>query len=475
MKMATETWSRRFKSLVGPNAVALGLIAACAAATGVWFAAIPYPLNVIVLVGGVCVAGWILLIVTRTELAVLLLVVLFASITTVELPFDVPYRVSLDIILVSALIPAGLARLLDLWLIQRHRMTTAAATPTLLFLIISLLATVSGSPDLLLGITNWFRYLSYYILFLLILATFRTREQIVRLVKAFLFSAVVPIAVGFYQLLVSPTIYRIEGIPYEYNRIRGTTGGPYTFAYYLLLVVVVSMVFYPQFSRWMRRYVLILILAAGTALTSTYIRGAWFALAVVLLAIGCLRDRRYLILLPALIVVPLVVPSVGARLQMLTHQSATIHGRIRIWQLALQQARRYWLLGHGLLGFELEYGLYFHNEYLHFLVDTGVAGLGLLAAQFAIVAHKAIGLARTAHHRSLQRLGWCYLFVMLGVLVGCVGDHLLSQPGVAMYVWVLTAAVVAGERSISRNRHSVGDDHESWTETQDLDDRSGAL
>lgn len=436
---------------------ALGVLAVGATSVGLWFGLIPSPWNVIVLAGVVCIAGWILLIVTRTELAVLLLVVLFASITTVELPLDVPYRVSLDIILASVLIPAGLARLLDLWLIQRHRMTGAAATPTLLFLIISLLATVSGSPDLLLGITNWFRYLSYYILFLLILATFRTREQVVRLVKAFLLSAVGPIAVGFYQLLVSPTIYRTPGIAYEYNRIRGTAGGPYTLAYYLLLVITVSLLFYPMLSRRMRVYAMILLPAAGIVFVSTYIRGAWFALATVLLAMGFLRGRRYLAVLACLVGLVFIVPSISARLQTLTDPASTLFGRMGVWRLALQDVQRYWLVGHGLLGFEREYGAYFHNEYLHFLVDTGLAGLACLIAQFALAMQKAVGLVRRASDSVLVSLGWTYLLVMLGVGVGCMGDHLLTQPGVAIYIWVLTASVLAAQQSESPLGRKTGD------------------
>ncbi|MFN8557766.1 MAG: O-antigen ligase family protein [Dehalococcoidia bacterium] len=305
--------------------VALPVLAALGAAT----ALLP-PLLV-----GAGVAGVLLflLVLLNVRLALLLYVATAVNLAAIPLPVDLPFAVTPDIVLTLVLTVAVLVQ----FAVRPQALAALPVTRLYLAFLALTLITMPLSPELLVGFKVWVRYVSYLVIAAAILAEIRQSRDVRLFFIAFVGSALVPMAVGLYQFLtVTGEVISLPNFQ-QVVRLKATTGGSFTYAFYLTLVLAMALPVV-HVKRLSRRYRLLLLAVLGAAVASlllTYIRGAWLALAVALLILGVLRLRYLLLAAPAGIAA-LVFLADFVRRRLASSLSATDTGfeRLHLWRQA---------------------------------------------------------------------------------------------------------------------------------------------
>ena len=195
------------------------------------------------------------------------------------------------------------------------------------------------------------------------------------------------------------------------------------------------------------------VLVSGLCLVLTFSRGGWIAVAVGVVVLGFLKDRRILILLfGLLLLMPLFASeAVLQRAEtIVTLDDSSALYRLTIWRAAARMVRDYWLTGVGLgiAAFSKIYPLYeiagtpamhSHNLYLQIAVEMGI--MGVLMFAFVMLNHARDALSGRVVGRSS--------FVMLGLFAATCGqlvhgliDNIWYSPKNVMFFWLAVGLTV---------------------------------
>jgi O-antigen ligase len=278
------------------------------------------------------------------------------------------------------------------------------------------------------------------------------RARLGRLLVACYVSALLPLAVGLYQAVSGRGMFRVAGV----SRVRGTFVHPNSFAYYLVLLVVMGVALWPHVGSVARRPLGVLVVTGASMLVLTYSRGGWVAALAGLVIVGLLQSRRLIVgLVAACLVTVLAMPSVVGRIADLG-EGPTARGtagnsfawRVEHWQATAGLAARNPVTGIGLK--MTQYGRDRarapHNDPLRMAVETGATGLlAYLGLAAALVAVARRALART--HVGIERgvaVGFAGCLAAFGL--ASMGANLLSQVVVAWYMAAFAAAALAVAR-----------------------------
>lgn len=430
----------------------------------------------VVLLGGLAAGAWLVTILIRPEWALLFYAFAAVNLNGVDLPVPLGgLRLSPDILLTSLLILGVLLRLL----VERKSPGGLPITVAYFVFLAVPLITLLWSPVFFQSLKGVVRFVGYYALMWLIVDVVRTPQQAMRLVTALLLSPIVPITVGFYQLMTGggQQIWAGE----QFNRVYGLAGGPFTLAFYLVLMIPLQLVFFlgrpavnpdqgGRRSLVQRRWFLgILLLGSLATLVLTFIRGSWLSLALAIMLLGVVRFHKLLIAFPAAVAALLwaYAPAQNRLVQTLDPNS-TLFGRLRLWQFAWEWVTTSPLLGVGMKAFEYYYVLLAgpqsalgldrrerflvgqrpHNELLGYLLDVGVVGTVALGIVVFQVLRIAVRVYRRAQNEALQLYALGFLISAAGMLAGAVGDNVFSQPTVAVYFWIMAGLVLAIDRHL---------------------------
>ncbi|HNS03953.1 MAG TPA: O-antigen ligase family protein [Anaerolineae bacterium] len=462
----------------------LGL--AAAALIGLFQGAFQSTTLALALVGIGLALLWLALILVKPEAALLIYTLLAVNLNSFDLPLPVGgTRVSPDIVLVSLLMLGMILRMLTL---RRSLTILPILAPYLVFLAVPLI-TLLWTPTPLESVRGLFRFIGYLALMWLIVDVIVSKAQVRRMVLVLILSTLIPIISGFYQAITGSGQFIWAGA--GFNRIYGFAGGPFTLAFYLVMIMPLVLIFLLEqrqeqdqdapAGRWrFNRLGLGLLLGLiGVALVLTFIRGAWIAVVASLLLLGLargsLRYRQLLLTIPAAAgVVLLTFTPALERLQQATDPTSTLFGRLEVWRLAVD-----WLLasplnllaGVGMKAFEYYYvllagpttaGLYWrresflignrpHNELLGFMLDVGLIGVVALLVVFFTLGRLAWRIYRNAQDRDLRLVALAFLIGFAGLLVGAAADNVFSQPSVAVYFWIMAGLVMAIDRHMMRD------------------------
>ncbi len=462
----------------------LGL--AAAALIGLFQGAFQSTTLALALVGIGLALLWLALILVKPEAALLIYTLLAVNLNSFDLPLPVGgTRVSPDIVLVSLLMLGMILRMLTL---RRSLTILPILAPYLVFLAVPLI-TLLWTPTPLESVRGLFRFIGYLALMWLIVDVIVSKAQVRRMVLVLILSTLIPIISGFYQAITGSGQFIWAGA--GFNRIYGFAGGPFTLAFYLVMIMPLVLIFLLEQRqgqdqdaptgqwRFNRLGLGLLLGLIGVALVLTFIRGAWIAVVASLLLLGLargsLRYRQLLLTIPAAAgVVLLTFTPALERLQQATDPTSTLFGRLEVWRLAVD-----WLLasplnllaGVGMKAFEYYYvllagpttaGLYWrresflignrpHNELLGFMLDVGLIGVVALLVVFFTLGRLAWRIYRNAQDRDLRLVALAFLIGFAGLLVGAVADNVFSQPSVAVYFWIMAGLVMAIDRHMMRD------------------------
>ncbi len=333
----------------------------------------------------------------------------------------------------------------------------------LLFTLISIISfSYSWAPGATL--TEILRILSFFVLYLVTRATVTDWPAFRQVAIAFLLSMVMPVLVGYYQVLTHTGLTFAESS----NRAYGTFGHPNVLAFYLVLGLSFTMSVWPLLALRIRsRWPIIGLL--GIMLILTFTRGAWVGLIVSLGIISYMRFRRYFFAgLMALAVMIAILPTVnivttsvmnldlrtvpGAK-EIIARQAdqSSYQWRLDVWTEMSQRFYERPIFGFGLGAFpavrqlqvfDFFQGVGAHNDYLRLLIELGVLGIGAyLAFLISIFVHLGRTVRRLGSHPIslpvLSLIGFSAAFVLMSAF-----DNLLQSTPVMWAYMILLGAVL---------------------------------
>lgn len=443
--------SQRFRRIaVG---VALLVTAAVAANTGVGLTGGSSRLLVVLpLVGmaGIMLAG---LAVSRFEVFILAALLARASLDALKVN-DAGIGAAMNpasglalLFLVAAVSWAARRR----WLGLRHTgssLQTAAA----LYLVAAALS-VAGSEDLMTSGLEFLRIAAAVGMFFVLDRLLDNESSVRRLLLVLFMSAVVPLTMALAGIGSSSS----GSVGNDVSRTASTFSHPNPFAHYLLILVLMGVALLPHLSPRWRMVLGLFVVWMGTALVFTYTRGAWVGLLVGLVVIGLLQSRIILVCLAlAVVVVPVAVPSVAARVSELrsddvatANRDDSFEWRLQYWASVAPLANENPVTGIGLkmTTYRTEQSKQPHNDYLRAYVEMGVLGLvafvnlvaALLLTSWRALRRHVDGLARGV---SVGFFSYAVAFAIVSA-----AENLNSQ---VVVLWYLFASAATASWALRR-------------------------
>ncbi len=250
--------------------------------------------------------------------------------------------------------------------------------------------------------------LSYCAVFVIAFYMVRCRADLDRCIRVVLLSSLFPVLYASVQVASGLLAGSLGGM-----RINGTFSHANVFAFYLVLMIAVSMYVLKGSalspSPAMRRLLWLYIPVLLFFLMLTGTRSAWIACLLLFLLYGLFIQRRYLIYVTAALLIALLMPGVTERLVNLASGNEFVQGgslnsfawRLSLWESALPWIKAKWLLGHGLDSFlhyspdffrldffkRASFGVGAHNTYLRLLFETGLIGLSTYLVVFGVLLY----------------------------------------------------------------------------------------
>lgn len=326
--------------------------------------------------------------------------------------------------------------------------------PMIIFLAVSLPATILLSPDKVVGIKDWVGTASTVVLFILIAALFDNRKYISILIGSLMLSVVPAVIVGFYQLSTGTGNLETEG----FNRIYSTFSHPNTFAGYLVMLLLLCIPLMIEEKRSLLRIgYLALIISMLLSLVFTYARAPWFQLVIGLTIIAAVRYRKMLLLLPVLMFALLIfIPSIIERFYEafgFSQGQGSLYFRYKMTRYLLPNFLDSAFVGNGLGSFSFfaQEGLgYFylpHNDYVRLLIDTGIVGLLSFATAFYGLARGSVRSYNFMNDERSKVLALVLFSIVVVFTIGAFTENIFRAGTTQTYLWTIAGLVAASVRT----------------------------
>lgn len=320
------------------------------------------------------------------------------------------------------------------------------------------------------SILTLFIYAACILFYFILVNTIKTRQQLYAVTALIILSTTLISLYGLYQLKaggatseawVDTTLF--EDIK---ARVGSTFENPNVLGEYLVLVIPLAAAMLWGQRRWAARFLTMAMAAVVLlCLIYTYSRGAYLGLMMAFALFAVLKDKRFVILgIAGLMVLPFVLPpSVINRFTSIGNLSDTSSlYRISVWIGSLRIVQDYWPSGIG-LGLEpfkfiypkyslnAAYAHHSHNIYIQMLIETGIAGF-LIFLSMMVVYYKTMlaGFYKT-------RDGFISTFMiaiasgMAGYLVQGMVENLWYNNRVLLTFWVMLALGMIAKSLISKD------------------------
>lgn len=332
---------------------------------------------------------------------------------------------------------------------------------------------VAALPD---AIREWVRFFSWLMVYLLVMQL-KGKVPPTRIITALFLSLVAPLAVAFLQTVLPPSVLPsvlvfqvVEKGVEAGSRINGTLGHPNSFATFTLLFFALCLWKQEQSqNRWLwlgLAAVLVFFLVGSKSLTGLVMLLAFAAAFFVpklnvwsLLAGTMLIGLTLLLLLSTelgrdrlgeLSATPLLNPDLdwdrAVALQMTdsAQYGNSFNWRLAQWKYLLQSWQAFPILGYGLATTsEISvFQITAHNDYIRFLVEEGIVGLGCFLAFLGAQAVR-LGqiLSSPLYPNQHRQLSAVLLAFLLAMLVGMLAGNVMVHTTLFFYWWTLIAVV----------------------------------
>ena len=348
-------------------------------------------------------------------------------------------------------------------LLMMRGITRTQKSLTITYIVFMIICVLSSGQGMIYqqisSIADIFRFLSYFIVFLIIINVFKTQHQLEAFRKVVLFSGLIPV-------VSAPILHYVLHVGTAYGRLSGTFVHPNNFAGFL---VIISMLAFSEMIRVKMFRAKIFygfyVVSALVALVLTYSRGGWLSIIGALMLFGLFRYRRLVIILP--IVVAAAYFFIHPIQDRMAKAFETRIGYQSSWAIRLKIVEEMWpaflekpLFGHGLSSFEMlmmrtKVGfVQAHNDYLAMLVEVGIVGLALYVIIIVIQVGTAIRIYRHTNDQRLKDYCILYLSIILGFAVWSWKANIFFLPVLMWYVWAIYAICYKRYLIEQKERHA---------------------
>ncbi len=312
---------------------------------------------------------------------------------------------------------------------------------------------------------DWKNYAEMFLFFAVTVAAIRTRLQMKLLLALMLLSAL-RANVGFYR-----TVSERDFSHFDYGlRYAGALGyaGENGLAAFEAQLLLLCLGLFSAFRRLpLRAYVAVSAVFALYCLLFSFSRGGYMGLMAGLLFLGLAGQRKYFVVVAAILFSWQTLVPVAVRERILmTYSDGQVDSsageRVGLWQDALTIIPKNPLLGTGfdtykLLGRSEDY-TDTHNYYMKVTVETGLVGLALFLLLLWKMMREALALSREAprEDRFFRGLALGFGAMMTSVaVVNFFGDRWTFQQ-VTAYMWVALALVCRARLLLAEERPASG-------------------
>ncbi len=281
------------------------------------------------------------------------------------------------------------------------------------------------------------------------------------LLRAFLFSSIVPFGAGAYQLFSGTGFKDPVGI----IRIQSVFEHPISYAFYMALLLVVLLAYsFSAGSARLRGVFFAGSLAAAVLLISTCCRSAWVAAAAAFIWLCFRYAARWrtavLFLVMAGLMLPLIpgagvrASSMGAAARNVILRDVTEHQpghqdslrwRYEVWTALLREVPDAPLTGRGTgSSYAFVEGLmgkrnHAHSNYVLILYENGVPGLIVFIAFLYLLAVRGVEVSRHYAAEPGKRLSSVFMASFILFSITMAADNIFEQTISSLYYWTFFA------------------------------------
>ena len=287
---------------------------------------------------------------------------------------------------------------------------------------------MSGRVGAKTGSLFLLKYIEYFIVFFMVANHVKNIDHIKRFVFCLFLTCFIVSIIGILQI---PGGGRVSA-PFE-----GEVGEPNTFGGYLLFIgAVAAGILSKAKDNRTRQLLATLIACIIPAFLFTQSRTSYVALIAVLFVFGLLNRRKVIVLgviIAALLVSPLFLPSVVKQRVMFTFNQSAESGQLAVGNLRLDTSTsarikdlknafvawsRHPILGHGVTGYN-----FVDAQYPRVLAETGI--VGLIAFMYLLFSIFRLGIAnvRNLKHAYSRSLSIGFLAGYTGLLIHAFGAN----------------------------------------------------
>ncbi len=295
---------------------------------------------------------------------------------------------------------------------------------------------------------DWKNLVEMPVLFLLVTATVKTRKQMLILL-ALMMLTTLRANIGFYHT-VSGRDFSHFSNNLRYAGVLGYAGQNGLAAFMAGLLVFLLAIAPAARGLWYRALVYTSIAFTAYCVLFCFSRGGYVGALAGLVVLGILKDRRYLLVVAALLATwETVVPNAVKERVLMTYDGNQVESsaneRLQLWEDAFNIIPEHPVLGTGFvtyryLGRSEDY-LDTHNYYVKVTVETGLVGLGLFAYLLWLMIREGFTLFRQSRDPLFKRLGLGLVAMMICAIgVNFFGDRWMYQQ-ISAYMWTYLALV----------------------------------
>jgi O-antigen ligase len=326
------------------------------------------------------------------------------------------------------------------------------------FFIIALVG-VFVSPFTADAVRLYLGCVSNFAIFLSAVCFVRSQDDYKLCVRVVVWSALMPIAYGFYQFAAGTSLFGA--------RIHSTFAHPNVYAFYLNMVMAMllymlkskTFVMDPRIRMLWSGYMLLLLVQ----LLLTQTRSAWLACFALFAIYGLVFERKYLILVTVFPAIALTIPAVQDRLLDLDKGNEVVQyaqlnsfaWRVYIWESAMawMEPMR-WVTGYGFDAFKNYSNTFFplaggtspgaHNVYVQLLFELGLPGVLAFIWLFAKMLVMLKPMAQ------IDRLATFTLgLVIVEYVIVAASDNMLYYLPFNWYVWFMLGGAYGVVRAVA--------------------------
>jgi putative inorganic carbon (hco3(-)) transporter len=294
----------------------------------------------------------------------------------------------------------------------------------------------------------WKNTVEMPLLFLVVTAAIKDKKQMLVLL-ALMMITVLRANVGFYHT-VSTRDFTHFSNNLRYAGVLGYAGQNGLAAFMAELLTFLLALVSGVRNVWYKALVYVSVLFAGYCVLLCFSRGAYVGILAGLIFLGIVKERKYLIVVVALLATwQTVVPNAVRERVLMTYDGREVESsaneRLELWQDALTIIPQHPILGTGFetyryLGRSADY-LDTHNYFVKVTVETGFVGLGFFIYLLWIMMREGIRLFRSSEDPFFRSIGLGFAGLMIcTVFVNIFGDRWMYQQ-VTAYMWAILGLV----------------------------------